>query len=307
MLDGPSDYAGPFESAVLADLDSGAPFDYDALMQVYEKENVLPWGQSDLAATVRAAMENLALSPSYVPGTQDCVKASGSGVAAVAGDMKLVQTSTGYALAGIGTAGAIAGGTFGLAAATVVIPIIGPIIAGIIGLFTYIFEHHAKQVEKEQNTLCAAVPAANNYINIIRQAVADGTVTPAAGIAALNSLAHDFEGVVGSIRKMDTTTCNAACEMWQQLKAIVEVLSAEWEYVSQPPPAPAPENAPIAVAASDGTAVVASAPVESSIDESSVSSGVSGTVPPGAAPASSSLPGWALPAAAAVLLWMAFK
>jgi len=296
-----SSLAGPVENEVLAELAAGGPLDFDKIFAVYQTENVIPWGQGDLAATVKAAMESGQLSPSYIPGTQDCEAATGAGIAAANQNLQLVSTGTGLGLAAVGAAtaaevsaaggaaaAAAAGGAAGAAAGVAsVIPIIGPIIGAIIGLFALIFEHHAMAVKNEQDTLCAAVPAANNYLDIIRQAVEDGTSTPAVGIAALNSLGTDFQNAVGSIRKENTTTCNAACEMWQQLKAIIEVQSAVYEFQIANPSA----SSPVSSVVSSVEASISSAlsTVSAGLDPAPPLAPIAGTAPAAiAAPAAAS-------------------
>src|SRR5580704_16337991 len=93
-------------------------------------------------------------SPAYIPGTADC---AASGVSAT----QVTLTSI------AATAGKLAPLT-GPAAPFVLIG------AAIAGLFGAILGHHQAAVRKEQSVLCSAVPAANNYLNLIDQAVQTG-------------------------------------------------------------------------------------------------------------------------------------
>lgn len=155
-------------------------------------------------------------SPAYIPGTSECAAAAGSSglsnlqLAQTASGLALTGTTIGLTAAGVVTAGALAPFTLGISA--------------LIGLFPLLFGHHAQAVKKEQSTLCAAVPAANNYLQIINQAVQTRQATPAQAIAALNSLMSDFKSQVSSILKgsIGTGTCNAACVEIASLQAIVD-------------------------------------------------------------------------------------
>lgn len=92
-------------------------------------------------------------------------------------------------------------------------------------IFGAIFGHHAAAVAKERSILCAAVPAANQAIVAIDQAVQEGNFTPQNGIDALNATVAGFQQAVTSIQHgADPTSsgeCNAACVMLSQLRAIV--------------------------------------------------------------------------------------
>ena len=197
-----------------------------------------------LASVQAGQMLDATGNPAYIPGTQDC---SATGVNS---DLKLAQTSAGLALTGT---------TIGLTAAGVVTgAALAPFtmgISAIIGLFPLIFGHHAAAVKKEQSVLCAAVPAANNYLNIIDQAVNSGQATPQQGQAALSSLASDFTSQVSSIVKgsgpASTGDCNAACVMIAELNAIVAYKTSVYQDMIAATPA--------AVVSLPGAAAVSSA------------------------------------------------
>jgi hypothetical protein len=193
----------------------------------------------------------------YVPGTIDCAKASGQAAQAGMQDLKLVSTGAGLALTGATVGYAIANSaTFAVASAALA-PItlgISIAVAGIVAIFSVIFAHHAQAVAKEQTILCSAVPAANNYLNIITQAVSEGLATPAQGIAALDSLVSDFQSTVASIMHgTDPTSsgeCNAACVMFSELKAIVLVKKSQLQdlIAAQQPAAMPSASGPVVTA-----------------------------------------------------------
>jgi hypothetical protein len=147
------------------------------------------------------------------------------------GNLKLAQTATGLALTGASAGAAIAG------ALTVVAPFLAPITA-IVGLFGMIFSHHAQAVALEQRTVCAAVPAANNYLQVIEQAVQSGAATPQQGIQALQSLLSDFTSQVSGIMKNNSSQCNAACVWVKELTAIVAEVSSQYQDAINPPATP---------------------------------------------------------------------
>jgi hypothetical protein len=160
----------------------------------------------------------------YVPGTSDC---AASGVSGGAKDVQLAGQAGSLALTavtvpwgGAGTALIATGpATFGITIA----------IAGLVGLFSTIFNHHAAAVKKEQNVLCTAVPAANNYLNIIDQGVSSGLVDAQHALAALDSLSNDFRSAVSGIYK----SCNAACVMQMCLDAAVATEKQKYQALAQ--------------------------------------------------------------------------
>ena len=169
------------------------------------------------AAAAAGHMVGAAGEVAYIPGTADCAAAQGTPTSGQT-DMKLASTAAGLALTGMNV-GLMAAGTA-----------LGPLTAGIsiavssiIGLFSTLVQHHAQAVAKEQTVLCSAVPAANNYLSIISQAVSSGQATPQDGISALESLKGDFRSAVSSIYN----DCNAACVMTMELDAIILVVESQ--------------------------------------------------------------------------------
>ena len=159
-------------------------------------------------------------SPIYVAGDPTHADCAAIGPQTGPNNLQLAQTSSGLALTGV-SIGLVAAGTVTASA-------LAPFTMGIsalIGLFPLIFGHHAQAVKKEQSVLCAAVPAANNYLDIIDQGVQAGKATPTQAIAALNSLYSDFNSKVASIRHgsdpNSSGECNAACVMSSALHAVI--------------------------------------------------------------------------------------
>lgn len=216
-------------------------------------------------AAVRSSMlqavQTGQLTPAYIPGSTNCA-ASGVSV----GQVTLTSIS---------------------AVAAKIAPMTGPaapfvlIGAGIANLFGAILGHHAAAVKKEQGVICSAVPAANNYLNLIDQAVQSGQSSPTDGINALASLLADFKAQVQQIMKgtspASSGDCNAACVMYAELAAIVAYRSSVYQDL-------AAQQAANPV----GTAL---APVTNLVQSAE------------AAVASAGLPAWLLPAAGFFALW----
>lgn len=242
-----------------------------------------------LASARAGVMLDAAGGPAYIPGTADCKSAGGP----QPGGLSLVKTGSSLALTGL-QIGLTTSGVISAAA-------LAPFTMGIstlIGLFSVFSAHHAQAVAKEQSVLCSAVPAANNYLQVIDQAVQSGSATPQHGIDALNSLLSDFQSAVSSI----SHNCNAGCVMTEELHAIVLVKQGEYQdlqaaataQASVPPPqaAPTPVTAPPVPSSPAVTParpnVVSSTPTAPT--SSSYASFYSGAAP--AAPAPSALPSW---------------
>lgn len=227
----------------------------------------------------------------YVPGTPDC---AASGISGAGQDLQLAGKAGGLALTGAQVAGVVSAPfTFGLSIA----------ISGIVGIFSTIFNHHAQAVAKEQNVLCTAVPAANNYLNVIDQAVASGAATAQQALQALDSLASDFQSTVSGIYK----SCNAACVMQMCLAAAIATQKAKYTALAQQQAsaAAAAAAAPRPVV-STVTPSVAPGAAQSSGPSAAppVASGSTLVLPPAAAGSTSSLPSW-WPLAALALLGFA--
>jgi hypothetical protein len=149
------------------------------------------------------------MSPAYLPGTSDCANATLG--------PRAVITKGGSQVGGLLLKIGAASGNpivLGIGAAAEVASIV----------FSAIFGHHAKAVARERSILCAAVPAANQTLLVVDQAVAEGNFTPQNGIDAVNAMVAGFAQAVASIQHgADPTAkgeCNAACVMLSQLRAI---------------------------------------------------------------------------------------
>jgi hypothetical protein len=207
-------------------------------------------------------------SPIYVPGTADCAHATSVGKALITAG----ATTAGGLLLKIGAA---SGNPIVLAAGG------AAELAGVI--FGAIFGHHQAAVGKEQNTLCSAVPAANDSLAVIDQAVQSGQFTPQQGMTALDNLASGFRSAVSPILKMNSGQCNAACVMVMAVNAVVAAKKAKYS----------------ALATQQASAVQSLPPALQPIG-TAVSSAIA---PVQAAIASAGLPSWVLPAAGFFLLY----
>lgn len=137
---------------------------------------------------------------------------------------RIVNTASGLALSGLSVGLAL--GTSLTAVATAGITAGASIL---VGLFVSIYAAHAAKVKQEQQVVCASVPAAADSLTAIQQAVSAGTITPAQGITALQSLQQAFTQNVQSIMKNDASHCNAACVWVKQLEAIVLYKSSQYQ------------------------------------------------------------------------------
>jgi hypothetical protein len=203
----------------------------------------------------------------YVPGSGDCSQAQGvakpllvSGLG-VAGGLLLKFGSGNPVLLGAGAAAEAAS-----------------------LIFSAIFGHHAAAVGKEQSVLCAAVPAANQSLQVIDEGLQAGQFTPAQAIAGLDSLVSGFQTAVSPILKMNSSACNAACVMIMALKAAVATKKAQYQAMqaTQTTQQNTASAAPL-------TAVLA--PVTNAVQRLQT------------AVSSSGLPSWLLPAAGFFLLY----
>jgi hypothetical protein len=137
---------------------------------------------------------------------------------------RIVNTASGLALSGLSVGLAL--GTTLTAVATAGITAGASIL---VGLFVSIYAAHAAKVKAEQQVVCASVPAAADSLTAIEQAVTAGTITPAQGITALQSLEQAFSQNVASIIKNDASHCNAACVWVKELEAIVLYKSSQYQ------------------------------------------------------------------------------
>jgi hypothetical protein len=98
----------------------------------------------------------------------------------------------------------------------------------IANLFGSIFGGHAAAVGREQAALCAAIPAANQFLQQIDQALASGQVTASQASSLLDQVVQQYESGVAPIIKMSNSSCNAACVYLRELQAIVAKRKAQY-------------------------------------------------------------------------------
>lgn len=212
--------------------------------------------------------------PAYVPGTGACAGASLL-------KPTVANTAGGIALSFVPAAFAAG-------------PVVGAIVlagAAIAKVFGFIFGHHAAAIRKEQSILCAAVPAANQSLQIIDQALSSGQVTPQQAMDAIDSLVSGFRSAVAPIiHGADPTVsgeCNAACVMLSELRAVALVKKSQYQDLADSQ-AKAAAN-PVAAASSALEPIIG--PVSSAVSKVSASTGI---------------PTWLLYTAAGVLLKKVF-
>jgi len=216
--------------------------------------------------------------PAYIPGTGACAGAS-------LVKPTVANTAGGIALSFVPTAFAAG-------------PVVGAIVlagAAIAKVFGFIFGHHAAAIRKEQSILCAAVPAANQSLQIIDQALSSGQVTPQQAMDAIDSLVSGFRSAVAPIiHGADPTVsgeCNAACVMLSELRAVALVKKSQYQDLadSQAKATANPVAAAIAPISSALEPIIG--PVSSAVSKVSTSTGI---------------PTWLLYTAAGVLLKKVF-
>jgi len=100
------------------------------------------------------------------------------------------------------------------------IPLVGQTLSKFTGLITGLFTHHGQAVALETDTLCVAVPDANNALRQIDQAVAGGLDHDSA-MAALNQGFTAWRQEVSAILKDTGGKCNAACVFELAFKAAI--------------------------------------------------------------------------------------
>lgn len=168
--------------------------------------------------SIVAAAATGQMSPAYLPGTSDCANVT-------LGPRAILTKGAGSAGQLLLKIGAASANPIVLAAG------VAATIASVV--FSAIFGHHAKAVARERSILCAAVPAANQTLQVVDEAVASGQFTPQNGIDALSAMLGGFAQQVASIQHgADPTArgeCNAACVMLSQLRAIVARKISEYQ------------------------------------------------------------------------------
>ena len=158
--------------------------------------------------------------PAYIPGTADCAGAKGS----IKAPVLTAIGGTAIKLAVVSGPGA----PFVLAAGAVM-----SVVGFISGIFTH---HHQQAVAKERGTLCVAVPAAQNALLAVDQALQQRQMTAAQAADAMDEIVNDFKSYVsGIIHGSDPTSrgeCNAACVMLSELRAIAAYKKSAYQDMS---------------------------------------------------------------------------
>ena len=143
-------------------------------------------------------------------------------------NVNLFQTAGGFALgttsAGVGILGAT--GIVGAAA----IPVAGAAIAAaavVIQLIGTIFAHHAAAARQEQQLGCGAIAAWNNSISLIANAVQNGQMTAAAATGSMDDL---YSHVSSYLAPCDSHSpwCSACCELLIGMHAAAIYLKSKY-------------------------------------------------------------------------------
>lgn len=146
------------------------------------------------------------------PGSPDCTNV-GSGTTSA----KLVSSSGGISM----QLASVAPATGPLA----------PILLGagaVLSVFGSIFGAHKAAQAREANILCSAVPAANDAIRAINDAVNNGTITANQGAQSLDKLYSDLTTTVQPILKANSDQCNAACFVLAEARALIVKLKSDY-------------------------------------------------------------------------------
>jgi hypothetical protein len=227
-----------------------------------------------------------------------------------AANVNMFSTASGLALGTTSVTTGILSATGVIGAATGVA--LGAATAGVgllVSVIGMIFAHHAAAVRQEQALECSMVPAANNALTLIAQAVAAGQTTAAAAAGALDTIYSQAAQYVAPAVKHNP--CNANCEWLVILKAITIYQKAMYNAM--------PTSASGAIAPG-GTAVTTPSGTTTTVNPATgaVTTTPSGTLAtidpvtgqitavPAAAPASG-IPTWAWLAAAGIAAFMVLK
>jgi hypothetical protein len=131
----------------------------------------------------------------------------------------------------------------------------------ITSLFGSIFGAHAAAVGREQAALCAAIPAANQFLQQVDQAFQSGQLSAGQAASLLDQVVQQYESGVAPIIKMTSSACNAACVYLRMLQAIAAKRKAQ--YADQAAAAP-PLTPSIFSSSPSGSPATASFTAESS-------------------------------------------
>jgi hypothetical protein len=144
------------------------------------------------------------------------------------GSLGIVQEAGSFA--SLGVAGAQIGASIAKASISA-LPLVGAAIGIFEAAYQLGFGHHAAAVKAEQNTLCNAVPLANQYMDQLDAAYRKGQLSGAQLNAALEALFAKFVQLVQGIIKPQPFAiqtaeqqhiCNAACVYARALRGIID-------------------------------------------------------------------------------------
>lgn len=131
------------------------------------------------------------------------------------------EPSCGTGVVGGGAGGQLAG--VAVSSGLSAIPIAGPLLSKLFSAINPI-AHHAAAVRTEQATLCAQVPAANNFLREIDAAVLQGQLDTATAAQALETGYQNWLVSVKAIYKTGAgKNCNAACVYAKAFRAAIEM------------------------------------------------------------------------------------
>ncbi len=180
-----------------------------------------PFRQKDIDF-LKGAITNRHIPDYYKNSPGDC------GTPPQLGSIGVVQEAG--AIGGLGVGGAQLG--LSLAGTAVkALPIVGAAISVFETAFALATGHHAAAVKLEQNTLCNAVPLANQYMDQLDVAYRKGQISSAVVDQNLDALQAKFLQLVTAIIKPNpfspataksAHTCNAACVYARALVGIID-------------------------------------------------------------------------------------
>lgn len=171
---------------------------------------------------LKGAIRNRHIPDYYKNSPGDC------GTPPQLGSLGVVQEAGSFAGAGLGAAqlGVSLAGT-----AFKALPIVGAAIGVFEAAYSLAFAPHQQAVRVEQNTLCNAIPLANQYMDQIDSAYRAGQISGLQVDAALDALYTKFLELVAGIVKPtpfsiatseQVHVCNAACVYARALRGIID-------------------------------------------------------------------------------------
>ena len=111
------------------------------------------------------------------------------------------------------------------------VPVVGPIVSSVLSLITAPFQHHAQAVQNEQNTLCIAVPDANNFLAVVDQYVNSGQWDHVTAVQEMENGFTAWKREVAAILKDTSGQCNAACVYEKAFRAAIEKRKLDYQQI----------------------------------------------------------------------------